>query len=114
MPDEMGTSNKAEMVTECLRRAATKPRGELDVALFERTKSQTLAWVSDGADLPVGGTLAAAGFENMAFREWDESHSASKVLEHAVKNHPDVKFIDGLLVSGVESAPESSRSKERP
>ena len=56
--------------------------------------------------------MAAAGFENMAFREWDESHSASKVLEHAVQNHPDVNFIDGLLVSGVESAPKSRRSQK--
>lgn len=44
------------------------------------------------------------------FREWEECHSASKLMEHAVQHHEEAQKIDGLLVSGAAGAPRLAHS----
>ena len=46
------------------------------------------------------------------FREWEECHSASKLMEHAVQHHEEAKKIDGLLVSGAAGAPRLAHASK--
>ena len=79
----MDTAAKVRMLTEYVRRAAQDANGSVDLELHERIRSRTLSWASGGADTGVGGA-ATEHFPSMGFRVWEESHSAVKVLAHAV------------------------------
>ena len=98
-PADMDTAAKVRMLTEYVRRAAQGANGSVDLELHERIRSRTLSWASDGADRGVGDA-ATEHFPSMVFRVWEESHSAVKVLAHAVAEDPEVRLIDDLLVSG--------------
>ncbi len=110
----LDTAGKVDMVAECVLRACSGPRGDANAAeLHKRVCSNILSWASDGADLSVGDA-ATSHFENMVFRDWEESHSAAKLLAHAVALHPEARLVDGLLVTGVDSAPNLPNAKKAP
>ena len=113
IPAEMSTAHKADFVAESVRRACAPVGGSLAVDLHKSVCSRILSWSSDGGDRAVGDT-ATSHFPNMVFREWEESHSAVKLLEHAVKNHAESQMIDGLLVSGAAGAPRLNKSSKNP
>ena len=84
VPGELDTAGKVDMVAQSVLRACSQTSGAVDVELHKRVSANIRAWASDGADRGVGdaGTQNYAG---MVFREWEESHSAAKLLEQAVK-----------------------------
>ena len=98
-PAEMNTPAKVQMLVDYVRRATQDANGDVDLQLYRRVRSRTLSWASDGADRAVGDA-ATEHFPPMVFRVWEESHSAVKVLAHAVTEDPEVRLIDALLVSG--------------
>ena len=113
LPADLDTAGKVDAVAEAVMRACSGPSGEVNVELHQFVRARVLAWSSDGADVGVGHA-ATAHFENMAFREWEESHSAVKVFEHAVQNHREARTVDGLLVSGAVSAPFTRHGRKPP
>ena len=110
VPGELDTAGKVDMVAQCVLRACSQTSGAVDVELHKRVSANIRAWASDGADRGVGDA-ATQNYAGMVFREWEESHSAAKLLEHAVKNHDEARLVDGLLISGVENAPQITPGK---
>ena len=98
-PAEMNTAAKVQMLVDYIRRAAQDANGDVDLQLRRQVCSRALSWASDGQDRAVGD-VATEHFPSMVFRVWEESHSAVKVLAHAVTEDPEVRLIDALLVSG--------------
>ncbi len=90
MQAELGTAGKTDMITGALLRACTGMGDSHDpTALYTHVRDTIASWASDGADLCVGNACTAH-FPRMAFREWEESHSAAKVpvgLPYSVKPH---------------------------
>ena len=109
MPADLDTAGKVDMVAQSVLHACS--HGSAHVELHKHVCSRILAWASDGADLATGHA-ATSHFQNMSFREWEESHSAAKLLEHAVKNHEEARVVDSLLVSGAASAPRTSPTQK--
>ena len=98
-PDDMGTDAKVSMLESCVRRAAVSASADLNVELHSHIREKVRVWTSDGADRDVG--LAATGpFPNLAFHAWDESHSAGRLLQNALKDDPEIGAVDKLLVTG--------------
>ena len=98
-PDDMGTDAKVSMLESCVRRAAVSVSADLNVDLHSHIRQNVRVWTSDGADRDVG--LAATGpFPNLAFHAWDESHSAGRLLQNALKDDPEIGAVDKLLVTG--------------
>ena len=52
-------------------------------------------WAGDGTGRSAG-LAATTKFPNMNFQFWDEAHSASLVLQHAVEQDEEVKKVDEL------------------
>ena len=98
-PAEMNTAAKVQMLVDYIRRATQDANGDVDLQLHRQVCSRALSWASDGADRAVGD-VATEHFPSMVFRVWEESHSAVKVLAHAVTEDPEVRLVDSLLVSG--------------
>ena len=113
MPANLDTAAKVDMVSQSVLRVCTGLKGDVNVDLHRHVTSRILSWASDGADLPVGHACTTH-FKNMVFREWEESHSSAKLLEHAIKNHEEARVVDGLLVSGAASAPNLPHAKKPP
>ena len=82
LPAALNTDAKAAEVRECVRRAVFHVPGDNNAEMFQRICASALCWASDGADSGVG-RMAVRDFRNMVFREWEESHSAVKLLPHA-------------------------------
>ena len=93
------TPAKVSMLDECVRQAAIDENDEFQSDQHRRWCEGTRFWASDGADR-TAGLAATSNFPNMAFQLWDESHSASLVLKHAMAQDEEVKKVDELLVSG--------------
>ena len=66
--------------------------------MFGAVCNRVLSWASDGADRSVG-ELAVRDFKNMAFREWEESHSGVKLLPHALAADEEFSLVEKLLLS---------------
>ena len=98
-PSDMNTPAKVRMLENYIRRATQDAKGDADLQLHRKIRSRALSWASDGADRAVGD-VATEHFPSMVFRVWEESHSAVKVLAHAVTEDPEVRLVDSLLVSG--------------
>ena len=113
MPAELDTAGKVDMIAQSFLRACTSIDGEVNTHLHKHASSRVLAWASGGADMTVGHS-STTNFENMTFRDWEESHSAAKLLEHAVQNHAEARIVDGLLVSGAVSVPNWPHTKKPP
>ena len=80
-------------------RAAVSVSADVNVELHRHIREKVRCWTSDGADRDVG--LAATGpFPNLAFHAWDESHSAGRLLQNALKDDPEIGVVDKLLVTG--------------
>ena len=70
-------------------------KNEVDV--FGAVCNRVLSWASDGADRSVG-ELAVRDFQNMAFREWEESHSGVKLLPHALAADEEFSLVEKTVV----------------
>ena len=46
--------------------------------------------------------MAVHNFKNMVFREWEESHSAVKLLPHVLADDEAVAGLDSLLLSSTK------------
>ncbi len=100
-PADMDMPSKVQMLREGVRRVTKTPSGEVDLELYAKVSSRMLCWASDGADRSVGAA-ATEYFPSMVFQVWEESHSAVKVLKHAVAADAEICLVDSLLVSGKE------------
>ena len=98
LPAELDTDGKAAEVRECVRRAVFHIPKENEVDMFGAVCNRVLSWASDGADRSVG-ELAVRDFKNMAFREWEESHSGVKLLPHALAADEEVSLVERLLLA---------------
>ena len=98
LPAELDTDGKAAEVRECVRRAVFHIPEKNEVDMFGAVCNRVLSWASDGADRSVG-ELAVRDFKNMAFREWEESHSGVKLLPHALAADEEFSHVENLLLS---------------
>ena len=96
---EMGLDGKVHMVEAAVRELARKQNGTIDVDLHQHVSERVRVWTSDGADQDVGLALSG-GFSHLAFHAWDESHSAGRLLQHALRHDAEIKLVDELLVTG--------------
>ena len=113
MPAGLDTAGKVDVIAHSVLRACANHHGEANVEIHNHVTRNVRSWASDGADMSVGHACTSH-FQRMVFREWEESHSANKLLEHAIKNHEGARRIDGLLVSGVDSAPRLAHATKSP
>ena len=97
-PQAMDCDGKATMLEDCVRRACQTAGGEVDVDLHKHVREETRAWCSGGADLDVP-LAATATFPRLAFRAWDESHSAQALLRNSRKEDAEIMITEGLLVT---------------
>ena len=95
----MGLDGKVSMVEAAVRDLARRQNGTIDVDLHTRVSGRVRVWTSDGADGNVGRALSGP-FRGMAFHAWDESHSAGRLLQHALRHDAEIKLVDELLVTG--------------
>jgi len=101
LPGEMDAAGKIDAVVDSVRRATTRPSGEVDGRVHRHVTENTRSWASDGADRKVGDGATEA-FPNMKYRVWEESHSATKLLQHSLTGSEPLDFLDKLLVSQKE------------
>ena len=98
-PGEMGLDGKVTMVEAAVRDLAREQDGTIDVDLHQRVSQRVRVWTSDGQDRDVGLALSKP-FPRMAFHARDESHSAGRLLLHALRHDAEIKLVDELLVTG--------------
>ena len=98
-PDDMGCDGKVSMLETCVRKVAVTAAGDVNLALHSHVRDNIRVWTSDGADRDVG--LAATGaFSGLAFHAWDESHSAGRLFQNALRDDAEIELVDKLLVTG--------------
>ena len=97
-PHSMDVDGKVSMLEASVRRACAAVTGEVDTELHQHVRTQTRVWGSDGADLNVA-LAASAFFPGLVFHNWDESHSAQRLVANSMKDGDEITITDQLLVT---------------